>query len=255
MQKKAFTLIELLVVIAIIGLLTAISIPALTYARSQGRTIFCLSNLRQLVIAAHAYSNENEGFYPIAYMSDPDPADSLSLLMDWDFIQTKNWDTNEQKIEPGILWQTTDAGKVQQCPCFTGPANSDVPYCGYNYNVSYIGHGTGEIVKKPIRPTDVKKPAECALFGDGEYYDGANKFMRSPWKSKYDSFSFKAAGTQGFRHNGKTNVAWCDGHTSAEKDCYMDTYPAEKQKILQHNQTSNIKVGFLSSDDSAYDLE
>jgi prepilin-type N-terminal cleavage/methylation domain-containing protein len=50
-----FTLIELLVVISIIALLIAILLPVLTKAREAGKTVICLSNLRQIGMAATTY--------------------------------------------------------------------------------------------------------------------------------------------------------------------------------------------------------
>ena len=50
----------------------------------------------------------------------------------------------------------------------------------------------------------------AAIFGDGEYKGGANKFMRAPFDSPGDdSFNGRYAGTQGFRHLTTTNVAFC----------------------------------------------
>ncbi|XZE18903.1 prepilin-type N-terminal cleavage/methylation domain-containing protein [Pirellulaceae bacterium SH449] len=51
-MRNAISLIELLVVIAIIGLLAAIGIPAVLAAREASRRTTCLSNLRQLSLAA-----------------------------------------------------------------------------------------------------------------------------------------------------------------------------------------------------------
>ncbi len=102
----------------------------------------------------------------------------------------------------------------------------------------------------------VRRPAECALFGDGQWKDDANKFMRAPWKWNGDTDnSLKAAGTQGYRHAGTTNVAWCDGHANSQKQVYSETVPEEKLKIDQYNNRAKIKVGFLSPDNSAYDLK
>jgi prepilin-type N-terminal cleavage/methylation domain-containing protein len=61
-----FTLVELLVVIGIIGLLIAILLPSLGKARDQARRVACLSNLRQLTIAAITYAGENKGVMPRA---------------------------------------------------------------------------------------------------------------------------------------------------------------------------------------------
>ena len=63
-RKAAFTLIELLVVISIIALLIALLLPALARAKLLAERINCASNLRQLGIALHEYSNEYRGQYP-----------------------------------------------------------------------------------------------------------------------------------------------------------------------------------------------
>jgi prepilin-type N-terminal cleavage/methylation domain-containing protein len=63
-RGAAFTLIELLVVLAIIGILAALLLPALASGQREGRKAGCLSNLRQLGIAATLYASDNSGVLP-----------------------------------------------------------------------------------------------------------------------------------------------------------------------------------------------
>ena len=59
--RHAFTLIELLVVIAIIALLAAILFPVFARARENGRRASCLSNMKQIGLAARMYMADYDG--------------------------------------------------------------------------------------------------------------------------------------------------------------------------------------------------
>ena len=246
MRKKAFTLVELIVVISVIALLMAILMPVLVGARQRGKSIVCLSNLRQMVIAANNYVCNNDGYYPVAGFFKS--MGGLYYCYECDFIKVLEFGVGKE-CKPGLLWQGSTTEKIQQCPNFRGKANSPGdPYTGYNYNTSYIG-SDGENPPQSAKAVQVKLPALTALFGDGQWRDGANKYMRAPWPNPRDGgFSDQYAGTQGYRHLRRTNVAFCDGHTQSWEECYKNTVPTDVDNIAEG-------TGFLSPDNSLYDLE
>lgn len=259
-QLRAFSLIELLVVISTVALLLGLLLPSLNMAREQTRRTVCLNNLRQMALAAQSYAAVYDDHYPLAYYNRR--IDETTRLFSWDFTSWRQWTDAGAvtQVEPGLLWTGRTIEKIQQCPAFDGAHNAMAdPFTGYNYNTSYIGLDDTLSPENSAKTTDVRRPAETALFGDGQSTDGgANKYMRAPFSHPGDTLlpdSARYAGAQGYRHQGQTNAAFCDGHAEPWSEIHTETDPSAKNHLDNYNAKDDVKVGFLTSDNRIYDLK
>jgi prepilin-type N-terminal cleavage/methylation domain-containing protein/prepilin-type processing-associated H-X9-DG protein len=121
-RNKAFTLIELLVVIAIIAILAAILFPVFAQARGKARAISCLSNLKQIVMAANMYLQDyDEVLNGPALRRCNSPATEYS-----NYWWGRNWMTWPELIMP----------YNKNVQVYTCPDRSNQPYYGYAINVN-----------------------------------------------------------------------------------------------------------------------
>lgn len=243
-NRRAFTILELIIVISLITILSGMVLHSIHMARERGKSAACATNLRSLAQAALTYAEANGGSFPWGNKK-MDGYRSWS----WDFVVS----ADGKHVTAGAMWNFEGVEKVMQCPAFLG-GNSNAAgeqYTGYNYNCSYIGKVEGDPGKRkvPAKLSQLKKPDRTALFGDGEFASGANKYMRAPKSSnKHDASgaAIREAGTQGFRHLGKTNIVFCDGHVESLSVPYLRS--GDEGFVSK-------KCGFISPDNSLYSLE
>ena len=240
MRQRGFTLIELLVVVAIVSLLTAILLPALGRAKELARRAICGSNIRQLHLANHGYSVENDGYYAIAAEDIYWPNRHR-----WHGVR----DSGGEPFDPrrGPLAAYLQDGAVKQCPAFfdafraSGQSAGFEAGCGgYGYNNQYIGarndlYGmSGD--RHSARASDAARPDETVMFTDAAYLqklsDGTlvtieYSFCESPfWQfvPNQPPSTMRPNPTIHFRHLTSTTVAWCDGHVGFEKLSFSAPY-------------------------------
>lgn len=124
---RNFTIIELLVVIAIIAILAAMLLPALNKAKEKGRSIRCLSNLKQLGTGMASYAGDNNDFIPAAWEGD------AKFNYYWP-VRLTGWHRDAPTKAEMVKNLTSGlyvSNKVFVCPSYTGKLVLDGKSGGY----------------------------------------------------------------------------------------------------------------------------
>ena len=234
-SKKGFTLVELLVVIAIIALLMAILVPTLALARSGARKLVCKSNIRQILLANIGYATENDGYYVPAASRMWNLSDDLHR---WHGVRPSKNEPFEPKH--GRLAAYLKNGEIKECPEKVDfsknddwNANFERGAGGYGYNMTYIGSRLWQSADvaaytRTARATEVARPAQTLMFADTAISnDGTYKeysFAEQPYlvyAGKVITGVYTSPSIH-FRHRGRANVGWVDGHIGVRQMADMD---------------------------------
>ena len=121
LKKRSFTLIGVIIIIAIITILARL--PIIGKARTLGRAINDVNNLKQLYAACIMYSDGNDGYLPYA-----EGVNSKSL---WLLLPYVDW--NVKVIAPD--YSGAISGKAIYAQALTNIAST--PETGYAYDGSF----------------------------------------------------------------------------------------------------------------------
>jgi prepilin-type N-terminal cleavage/methylation domain-containing protein/prepilin-type processing-associated H-X9-DG protein len=224
-MRRGFTLIELLVVIAIIAILAAILFPVFARAREKARQSSCLSNCKQIGLAAQMYAqdyDERMGIYDWQ-------ATRMFLVMEPYMKNEQIWICPSHTYGPCSndacsRSRLINGGTVNGYPNPDGLGRISYAWNRMHENSSYgdvdgdgnYGGNVG-VVGKAL--ADITYPAETVLLGDGV----CPRFARASFVTNINR------GHPSYTpHNGGLNICLADGHAKWYNNVEGEWFVAER---------------------------
>jgi len=213
----AFTLVELLVVIAVIAALAALLLPALVRGKAAAQKARCLSNVRQLGLAAQMYWDDNGG-NTFRYSGAVTNAGQI-YWFGWLGPGAEGQRPFDATL--GALYPYLQGRGVEICPAL----NYALPEFklkaagaafGYGYNLTLSPAPS----RPPFNIHKLGRPSELVLQADAAQI---NTFQppASPTNPMLEEWYYISNDTNQpnahFRHAQRANVVFCDLHVASEK--------------------------------------
>jgi prepilin-type N-terminal cleavage/methylation domain-containing protein/prepilin-type processing-associated H-X9-DG protein len=216
-----FTLIELLVVIAIIAILAALLFPVLSSAKSAAKKTTCLSNSREIGMAASLYLSDFDDVYPQTRQSSSNPALEDSSGQ----IEEPIYSPALVPLEPYVQFAAPPHEAIFTCPEDPDPFGSrcialdpDSPdvnsylanaYFVFGLSQSAVANSASTIYIAERRSVGV---GEDDPYCDDIYHPWFNATNPDSPNDDMDSVSGAVATT---RHETMSNFSFVDGHVKS----------------------------------------
>ena len=252
-SESAFTLVELLVVIGIIALLIGILLPVLSKAREAANVLVCATHLREIGLACFTYAADNKGKLPIPIGGG--------------VLNNKNYSAILMKPANGY-WGQMDFGKGTLAPylhsaalaerLFSCPSDPDPRWGSFqpftadpqmpltpdpttprNFSYSFNGKMAGGLTSgggeyTGIQISDIRRPSDKFLVQEVFMPVAANVGAVG-----YNINGISSIVLLSFRHGGKSNMCFADGHVelfdpSILRDNTQETNPLLAPKNIHY---------------------
>jgi len=174
MTKKihnSFTLIELLVVIAIIGILASLLLPSLSKARKTSLSAVCNNQMRQIIIAEHMYTSDNNGEF--VYVRDDSGTGVWDMYLAQNYMNAPISDAVRKPVNINITEASHPAiynamKKIILCPNDTKWKSSIAGTLRRTYAKSMRTSGVNTIYDN-LNITSIERPSEIFQFIEQQY--------------------------------------------------------------------------------------